>query len=262
MSEPPILLTRDARGIAGVTLNRPARGNAYDGAMLEAMIAGLDELAADPTLRALVIRGVGRHFQAGADLEWQLGLTAASPEQALTGSLATTRAMQKLNEFPVPTFALVQGACFGGGVGVVCCVDVALATPDAIFGITEVRVGVAPSPISTHMVNALGPRQARRYALTGERFDAAEALRIGLVHEVVPTEAIEARLRYILDETLLSAPCATRLAKRSMLEANALTLDAGAMMTLAEESRQQRASPEAKEGLTAFREKRRPSWAG
>jgi methylglutaconyl-CoA hydratase len=262
MSEPPILLARDARGIAEVTLNRPARGNAYDGAMLEAMIAGLDGLAADPTLRALVIRGAGRHFQAGADLEWQLGLTAAAPEQALAGSLATTRAMQKLNEFPVPTFALVQGACFGGGVGVVCCVDVALATPDAIFGITEVRVGVAPSPISTHMVNALGLRQARRYALTGERFDAAEALRIDLVHEVVPAEAIEARLQHILAETLLSAPGATRVAKRSMLQANGLTLDAEAVMTLAQESRQQRASPEAREGLTAFREKRRPGWAG
>jgi methylglutaconyl-CoA hydratase len=262
MSEQPVLLTRDARGIAHVTLNRPARGNAYDGALLEALTAGLDELAADAGLRALVIRGAGRHFQAGADLEWQLGLTAAPPEQALAASMATTRAMQKLNEFPCPTIALVQGACFGGSVGVVCCVDVALATPEAIFGITEVRVGVAPSPISTHMVHALGLRQARRYALTGERFNAAEALRIGLVHEVVPADAIEARLAHILDETLLSAPGAVRVAKRSMQEANGLTLDAREMSVLAQESWLQRASPEAKEGLTAFREKRRPGWAG
>lgn len=262
MSDAPILLTRDARGIAQVTLNRPARGNAYDGAMLEALMAGLDELAEDAALRALVIRGAGKHFQAGADLDWQLGLTSAPPEQALAASLATTRAMQKLNEFPCPTFALVQGACFGGGVGVLCCVDVALATPEAIFGITEVRVGVAPSPISTHLVHALGLRQARRYALTGERFDAAEALRIGLVHEVVDAGAIEARLAHILEETLLSAPQATRVAKRSMLEANGLTLDGREMMALAQESWLQRASPEAKEGLTAFREKRKPGWAG
>ncbi|WP_270936356.1 enoyl-CoA hydratase-related protein [Falsiroseomonas oryzae] len=261
MSEPPILLARDARGVAHVTLNRPARGNAYDGAMLEALTEGLEALAGDAALRAVVIRGAGRHFQAGADLDWQFGLTEAPAERALAASLATTRAMQRLNEFPCPTFAVVQGACFGGGVGLVCCVDVALATPQASFGITEVRVGVVPSPISTHLVHALGLRQARRYALTGERFDAAEALRIGLVHEVVAAEALEARLGQILDETLLSAPGATRVAKRSMLEANGLTLDGREMMALAQESWLQRASPEAKEGLAAFREKRRPGWA-
>ncbi|MGG5808001.1 enoyl-CoA hydratase-related protein [Falsiroseomonas sp. CW058] len=262
MTEPPILLTRDARGIAHVTLNRPARGNAYDGAMLAALTEGLEGLAGDGTLRALVIRGAGRHFQAGADLDWQASMTGAPPEQAYAASMGTTRAMKLLNEFPRPTFALIRGACFGGGVGMVCCVDVALATPEASFGITEVRVGVAPSPISTHMVNALGLRQARRYALTGERFDAAEALRIGLVHEVVPAEAIEARLDHILAETLLSAPNATAVAKRSLLEANGVTLDGRAMMALAHESWAQRASAEAREGLSAFREKRKPGWAG
>jgi methylglutaconyl-CoA hydratase len=262
MSEAPILLETDARGIAHVTLNRPARGNAYDGAMLAALTEGLAQLAGNPALRALVIRGAGKHFQAGADLDWQLGLTEAPPAEAFAASMATTRAMQALNEFPCPTFALVRGACFGGGVGMVCCVDVALATPEARFGITEVRVGVAPSPISTHLVHALGLRQARRYALTGEAFDAAEALRIGLVHEVVEAERIEARLAAILDETLLSAPGAVRVAKRSMLEANGVALDGRAMLALAQESWMQRASPEAKEGLGAFRGKRRPSWAG
>lgn len=260
MTEPPILLRRDERGIAHVTLNRPARGNAYDGAMLSALIEGLESLAAGATLRALVIRGAGKHFQAGADLEWQQSMTLAPPEQAYAASMATTRAMKLLNEFPRPTFALIRGACFGGGIGMACCVDVALATPEASFGITEVRVGVAPSPISTHMVNALGLRQARRYALTGERFDAKEALRIGLVHEVVEADSIEARLEHILNETLLSAPSAVAVAKRSMLEANGAVLDGRAMMALAHESWAQRASAEAREGLAAFREKRRASW--
>lgn len=260
MTEPPILTSRDERGIAHVTLNRPARGNAYDGAMLAALTEGLEALAADATLRALVIRGAGKHFQAGADLEWQQSMTLAPPETAYAASMATTRAMKLLNEFPRPTFALIRGACFGGGIGMACCVDVALATPEASFGITEVRVGVAPSPISTHMVNALGLRQARRYALTGERFDAKEALRIGLVHEVVEADVIEARLDHILDETLLSAPGAVAVAKRSMLEANGAVLDPRAMMALAHESWAQRASAEAREGLAAFREKRRPSW--
>jgi methylglutaconyl-CoA hydratase len=262
MSEPPILLSRDARGVAHVTLNRPARGNAYDGTMLAMLMRGLEELATDPGLRALVVRGAGRHFQAGADLDWQATVATAPPAEAYAASMATTRAMRLLNEFPRPTFALVRGACFGGGVGLVACCDVALAVPEASFGITEVRVGVAPSPISTHLFHSLGLRQARRYALTGERFGAAEALRIGLVHEVVPEDGIEARLDQILSETLLSAPGAVVAAKRSLLAANGATLDDRAMMALAHESWAHRATEEAREGLAAFREKRKPRWAG
>ncbi len=260
MSEEPVLVSRDARGIVTVTLNRPGLGNAYNGALLEALIGGLQSLAADASVRALVIRGAGRHFQAGADINWLAEAAALPPEAAYEASMGTVRAMQLLNEFPRPTFAVVQGACFGGGVGVLCCVDVALATPAAQFGITEVRVGVSPSPISTHMVHALGLRQTRRYALTGERFDAAEALRIGLVHEVVAADAIEARLEHILSETLRSAPAAVAATKDSFLGANGLKLSAREMALLAHESWTVRATTEGREGIAAFREKRPPSW--
>lgn len=259
--EAPVLLAVDAAGIATATLNRPRRGNAYDGAMLSALEEGLDRLAADASVRALVIRGAGRHFQAGADFDWLAQAAESGPEHAYAASMATTRAMARLNEFPKPVFAVVQGACFGGGCGLICCVDVALATPDAVFGITEVRVGVAPTPISTHLVHALGLRQARRYALTGERFGPEEALRIGLVHEVVPADAIEARLAAILQETLLSAPGAVAATKRSLLGANGYALDARSMELLAHESWIQRASAEGREGLAAVRAKRRPAWA-
>ena len=161
----PVLLAIDPRGVATVTLNRPERGNAYDEALLAALIDGLASLAARPDLRAVVIRGAGKHFQAGADIDWLARASAYPPEQAFAASMATTRAMQMLNEFPHPTLAVVHGACFGGGCGLVCCVDVALATEAAVFGLTEVRVGVAPSPISTHMVHAMGLRHTRRYAL-------------------------------------------------------------------------------------------------
>lgn len=257
----PVLLDIDAHGVATATLNRPQVGNAYNEDLLHALIAGLDRLRADSAVRALVVRGAGRHFQAGADLTWLATAAEYGPERAFQASMATTTAMQKLNEFPRPTFALVQGACFGGGCGMVCCVDVALATPGAVFGLTEVRVGVAPTPISTHMVHAMGLRHTRRYALTGKRFDAAEALRIGLVHEVVAEDAIEARLAAILAETRLSAPGAIAATKESFLGANGLLLDARTMAQLAQESWMQRATPEAKEGLLAFREKRRPRWA-
>ncbi len=257
---PPVLLSRDDRGIVTATLNRPEVGNAYNAAMLEALAEALDDLAGEEGVRALVLRGAGKHFAAGADLHWLAEVADYPPERAFDASLLTTLAMQRLNEFPRPTIAVIQGACFGGGAGMACCVDLAFAAPEAIFGLTEVRVGVAPTPISTHMVHAMGLRHTRRYALTGERFGAAEALRIGLVHEVVPPEEMEARLASALEAVLLSAPGAVAVTKASFLGANGLTLDARQMAMLAHEGWMQRASAEGREGLLAFREKRRPGW--
>jgi methylglutaconyl-CoA hydratase len=245
--------------VATATLNRPERGNAYDEEMLAALLGGLDSLAANPAIRALVLRGAGKHFQAGADVHWLNQAAAYPPERAYAASHATTEAMRKLNEFPHPTIAMVKGACFGGGVGIVCCVDVALAAPDALFGITEIRVGVAPTPISTHMVNAIGLRQTRRYALTGERFGAEEAARLGLVHEVVPGD-MEARLEQVLDAIFLGAPGAISATKDSFLGANNLKLDSRQVALLSHEGWTQRSSPEGREGTAAFRDKRRPSW--
>jgi methylglutaconyl-CoA hydratase len=261
MSEPaPVLVATDVRGVATVTLNRPERGNAYDEALLAALIEGLGRLEHDDAVRVVVIRGAGRHFQAGADINWLGRAAAYPPEQAFAASMATVEATTRLNEFPKPTVAVVHGACFGGGCGIVCCVDVALATPQAVFGLTEVRVGVTPSPISTHMVHAMGVRQTRRYALTGERFDAAEALRIGLVHEVVAPDRLEARVADVLDALFLSGPKAIAATKHSFLAANGLTLDARQKAMLAHESWTQRSSAEGHEGTAAFREKRHPAW--
>jgi methylglutaconyl-CoA hydratase len=260
MTQDVVLLDIDARGVATVTLNRPEVGNAYNAAMLDGLIGGLRRLAADPAVRCLVVRGAGKHFQAGADIRWLNEVAHYPPAENFDASMATTRAMQLLNEFPKPTIALVHGACFGGGVGIVCCVDVAFATPDSLFGITEVRVGVSPTPISTHMVNAIGLRHTRRYALTGERFDAREAERIGLVHEVVPDADTETKLAAVLDAIFLSGPEAIAMTKRSFLGANGLLLDERQMTLLAHEGWTQRASAEGHEGTSAFREKRSPAW--
>lgn len=257
---PLVLLDIDPRGVATATLNRPELGNAYNEDMLGELIAGLERLAGDAAVRCLVLRGAGRHFQAGADIAWLAAAAMYGPEQNHTASMATTRAMQLLNEFSRPTIAMVHGACFGGGCGMVCCADVALATPDSVFGLTEVRVGVAPTPISTHMVHAMGLRHTRRYALTGERFDAAEAVRIGLVHEIVGPDHAEARLAEVLDAVFLGAPGAIAATKRSFLSANGLLLDQRRMTMLAHESATQRHTPEAREGTAAFREKRKPEW--
>lgn len=260
MTKSPVLLSVDARGVATVTLNRPEVGNAYNAALLDALIGGLTKLARDPAVRCLVIRGAGKHFQAGADIHWLGEVAHYPPAENYAASVATTRAMQLLNEFPKPTIALVHGACFGGGVGIVCCVDVAFATPDSHFGITEIRVGVSPTPISTHMVNAIGLRHTRRYALTGERFGAVEAERIGLIHEVVAEAEMEAKLQQVLDAVFLGSPTAIAMTKSSFLGANGLLLDERQVSMLAHEGWTQRHSPEGQEGTTAFREKRTPEW--
>jgi methylglutaconyl-CoA hydratase len=260
VSDAPILVATDAHGVARVTLNRPAVNNAYDGAMLAALTDGVAALGANPAVRAIVITGTGKHFQAGADLSWLAAMAEAPPDQAFAAAMGTTGAMKALNECPKPTLALVHGACFGGGAGMLCCVDVAIAASDALFGLTEVRVGVAPSPISTHMVHAMGLRHTRRYAISGERFDAAEALRIGLVHEVVAPDQLAARGEAIVAEILKSAPGAIARTKASFLAANGLVLEAARIQHLAHDSWLQRGSPEGREGLAAFRAKRTPSW--
>ena len=254
------LLATDGRGIATLTLHRPEVANAYDEGLLRSLTTTLEQISQDDTVRALVIRGAGKHFQAGADLNWLNHLSCQGPEENYTASIVTVRFSKTLNELPKPTIAVIHGACFGGGVGIACCVDVALATPDAIFAISEVRHGIAPTPISTYMVDAIGLRQTRRYALTGERFGADEALRMGLLHEVVPADQMDVRLAEVLDAIMLGAPVAIAKTKLSVLGANGMLLDDREVALLAHEGWMQRQSAEGREGTSAFRDKRRPAW--
>jgi methylglutaconyl-CoA hydratase len=253
-------LVTDARGIATLTLDRPEVANAYDEDLLRDLTGALQDIAASETVRALVIRGAGKHFQAGADLNWLNRLSRQGPEENYVASIVTVRFSKTLNELPKPTIAVIHGACFGGGVGIACCVDLALATPDAIFAISEVRHGIAPTPISTYMVDAIGLRQTRRYALTGERFGADEALRMGLLHEVVPADRMDARLAEVLDAIMLGAPGAIAKTKLSVLGANGRLVNEREVALLAHEGWTQRQSAEGREGTTAFREKRKPAW--
>lgn len=253
-------LVTDARGIATLTLDRPEVANAYDEELLRDLTGALQDVGGSETVRALVIRGAGKHFQAGADLNWLNRLSRQGPEENYVASIVTVRFSKTLNELPKPTIAVIHGACFGGGVGIACCVDLALATPDAIFAISEVRHGIAPTPISTYMVDAIGLRQTRRYALTGERFGADEALRMGLLHEVVPADRMEARLAEVLDAIMLGAPGAIAKTKLSVLGANGRLVNEREVALLAHEGWTQRQSAEGREGTTAFREKRKPAW--
>src|SRR3954469_19099663 len=173
----PVLWDVDARGVATVTLNRPEVNNAYNGGMIDGLLAALDALGAEPGLRAVVLKGNGKHFQAGADLKWINEVRKASPEENLRVSRATAQAVQRLSVQPVPGVALVHGGCLGGGTGMIAACDIVLAADNAVFSIAEVRWGLHASIIIPQLADAIGVRQLRRFALTGERFNAEEAAR-------------------------------------------------------------------------------------
>ncbi len=256
----PVLCSVDGRGVARVTLNRPEVYNAYNGEMIAALLAAYDALA-EKNLRVVVIAGAGKNFQAGADINWLDGVRRSSPEENLRASRATAEAIQRLNLLPVPTVALVQGACFGGGTGIIAACDIVIAADNAGFSIAEVRVGVAGTIIVPQLNDAIGLRQMRRYALTGERFDAQEARRIGLVHKVVPLAELEAAGERMVGHLLASGPEAIAQTKIAGLRFAWSDLDDKTFGELVESHSARRQSAEAAEGLGAFREKRSPRWA-
>ncbi len=264
MSEPnstaPVLLRVDTRGVARVVLNRPERNNAYDGDLIAALLAGLDSLESAKGLRAVVISGRGRHFQAGADLKWIDAIRTASTEDNIAASRATAQAIWRLNRAPMPTVALVQGACFGGGTGLIAACDVVVAAADAAFSIAEVRWGLTAAIIIPQLNDAIGVRQVRRYALTGERFSADEARRIGLVHEIVPAGELEATGERIVEQILQNGPEAIRQTKALTLQSAWAHLDDAAFERLVESHASKRQSAEAAEGLASFAEKRAARW--
>src|SRR3954468_11056823 len=221
----PVLWDVDARGVATVTLNRPEVNNAYDGAMIEGLLAALDALGAAPGLRAVVLKGNGKHFQAGADLKWINEVRKASPEENLRVSRATAQAVQRLSVQPVPCVALVHGGCFGGGTGMIAACDIVLAADNAVFSIAEVRWGLHASIIIPQLADAIGVRQLRRYALTGERFGAEEACRIGLVHKVVPLATLEAEGGKMVEHVLANGPDAIAETKAWVLRSAWSDLD-------------------------------------
>jgi methylglutaconyl-CoA hydratase len=259
-STTPILLNIDERGVAQVILNRPERNNAYDGALIQALLTALDALEKSKGLRAVIISGRGRHFQAGADLTWIDAVRAASPEDNIAASRATAQAVWRLNRAPVPTVALVHGACFGGGTGILAACDVVIAADDAVFSIAEVRWGLTAAIIIPQLNDAIGVRQVRRYALTGERFGAEEARRIGLVHDIVPARELQAAGARIVDQILQNGPEAIAQTKALTLESAWAHLDERAFSRLVESHAAKRQSAEAAEGLASFAQKRAAVW--
>jgi len=262
MSQPAVLRSVDARGVATVTLNRPEVNNAYDEALIGGLHEAMDELGAHPGLRAVLLRGAGRHFQAGADLKWITRVAGQSAEENERVSRATALAVHRLNTLPVPTLALVQGGCFGGGTGIVAACDIVIAADNAVFSIAETRWGLMAGIILPQLADAIGARQVRRYALSGERFDAHEARRIGLVHEVVALADLQAEGERFVEQLLQNAPEANAQTKEVALEFAWGAIDDAVLGRLVEQHAAKRTSAEATEGLASFVEKRAARWSG
>ncbi|MFI5056458.1 MAG: enoyl-CoA hydratase-related protein [Actinomycetota bacterium] len=242
--------------VATVTLNRPDRRNALDPALLEALTDAFGDLATDPVIRVVILRGAGPTFCAGADLDWMAASRELSREENVADAERMAAAFEAVDACPKAVVAAVHGAAFGGGAGLAACADVAIAAEGTTFAFSEVRLGLLPATISPYVLRAIGPGATRALFTTGRRFDADEALRLGLVHDVTSENGLEDALAEVVRSVLASGPEAVAACKRLVREASAWTLD-----DLPERIALARTGAEGREGVTAFLERRRPSWS-
>jgi methylglutaconyl-CoA hydratase len=262
MAEFETLQLESDHGCATVWLNRPERHNAFHEAVIAELTRCFERLSADPAVRMIVLAGRGRSFCAGADLTWMQRQAAADYDANIADARRLAIMLRTIARSLKPTLARVHGAALGGGLGLVCACDIAIATPEASFGTTEVRLGLTPSTISPYVLNAIGERAAGRYFLTGERFDAREALRIGLIHELVEADALDAQLAKILDALRQSGPAAQAHCKEllALLRGREPT-EPLVLEQTARSIADVRSGEEAREGIAAFLAGRKPNWA-
>jgi len=255
-----VLSQIDADGNATVVLNRPEVHNAFDPEMVDALTATLKKLEAAPKVRAVVITGAGKSFCAGADIEHMKKSSTASREQNLANARASALMLQTLHQLEKPTIACVRGPARGGGVGLVSACDIAIAERSATFRLSEVKLGIIPAMISPYVVAAIGRRHSHRYMLSGEEFDAAEAWRIGLVHDICEEPELNAVVGRMLAHLYSSGPQAVVAIKQLIREVAGARMDDALMDMTARRLAEIRASAEAQDGLSAFLEKRKAAW--
>jgi methylglutaconyl-CoA hydratase len=257
----PSLASNRQGPVALLTLNRPERHNAFDDALIAELTDALRTAEADETIRVVILSAAGRSFSAGADLNWMKRVATASQEENKRDAMALAALMRTLAELRKPTIARVQGAAYGGGVGLVACCDIAVAAVRATFALTEARLGLIPAVISPYVVAAIGARQARRYFMTAESLDAAEAWRLGLVHELAQDEAdLDGKVAKIVDALLACGPAAQVECKSLVRAVTNRPVSLELIQDTAERIARVRASAEGVEGVRAFLEKRRSAW--
>lgn len=261
MSE-KVLLQIDAEGAAMVTLNRPEVHNAFDPEMVGQLTETLQKVGADSAVRVVVLSGAGKSFCAGADIAHMKSSATFSPEQNYEAAKHTANMLYTLYQLPKPTIACIRGAVRGGGVGVVSACDIAVAVRTATFRLSEVKLGIIPAMISPYVIAAIGERASRRYMMTGEQFDAVEAHRIGLLHEVVEEDgALAPAVARVLAQIYTSGPGAVAAIKRLIPVSAHAVIGEDIVHQTSQRIAEIRATPEAQEGLASFLEKRQPVWA-
>jgi methylglutaconyl-CoA hydratase len=253
-----VLVSDGAHGRKTVTLNRPEMHNAFDDALIARLTTALEDVARSDA-RMVVLTGAGKSFSAGGDLAWMRRMAGYSEAENRADAQRLAALLHRLDTMPMPVIARVNGAAFGGGVGLVACCDVAVAAEGASFSLSEVRLGLLPATIGPYVIAAIGPRASRRYMLTAERFNADEALRIGLVDRVAAADALDTAVDEIAEALRLGGPKALAQTKDLVLSLASLADEKTRADTAARIARL-RASPEGKEGVGAFLEKRKPRW--
>lgn len=257
-----IKLNKDRRGVGTITLNRPKVHNAFDRQLVAELHEALNQWGADDSIRVVIITGSGESFSAGADLAWMRAMAEASGEENQQDAMALATMLRALNYLSKPTIAQVNGAAFGGGVGLIACCDIAVASDEAVFSFSEARLGLAPAVISPYVFRRIGERHARRYFQTAERFDAGRARDLDLVHEVVPSDQVAGVVKGLVNQILKNGPAAVAVCKNLVFAIAGH--DAQRQQKLdeytAELIARLRVGAEGQEGLTAFLEKRKPEW--
>lgn len=259
MSEDSIRLNVSG-GVARITMARPEKHNAFDDVLIADLTRSFEAAGQDDSVRVVVLEAEGKSFSAGADLGWMQRMAGYSNEENLADARKLANMVRTLSELPRPTIARVQGAAFGGGVGLVAACDIALASHAANFCLSEARLGLIPSVISPYVVEAMGARAARKYFLTAERFDADEAHALGLVHEVVPRERLNGRLDELIEHLLDNGPNAMAACKDLIRRVASGPVDDAMVEDTAQRIADIRATDEGREGVRAFLEKRGPNW--
>ncbi|WP_442762665.1 enoyl-CoA hydratase/isomerase family protein [Malikia spinosa] len=245
---------------ATVTLTRPELRNAFNDEVIAELTQAFTELGARDDVRAIVLAAEGPAFCAGADLNWMRRMADYDREQNLTDAGRLAEMLCVIYHCPKPVVARVQGDVYAGGMGLVACCDIAISADSAHYCLSETRLGLVPATISPYVIRAMGPRAAHRYCLSAERFDAAEALRIGFVHEVVPAEQLDSRIDAVVKALVNASPAALRACKRLLQDVAQREIDAALIAQTVEAIADIRASTEGREGVQSFLQKRQPAW--
>ena len=260
MVDKAIILDIDKRGVATLTINLPDKHNAFDEKLIAELATTFDEVGANSSVRVMVLASEGRSFSAGGDLDWMIRMGDYNRDENIRDANALASMLHKLNYLPVPTIARVQGAAMGGGAGLVCCCDIAIASSRANFAFSEAKLGLIPATISPYVLQSIGAQAARRYFLTAERFDAKRAYDLGMVSEVVDEAELDNKINELLQIILINSAEAVKAAKQMIFAVEGKPVTGDMMQMTSESIADIRASEEGKEGLSAFLEKRKPSW--